>query len=236
MPTTPLHQTRSAPPKTASAKDTDLAEVLCREYLQEILAGRRKTALDIIMDAYRSGYPIPGIYMDIFQEALYEIGRLWESNRISVADEHLGTAITQYVMSNLYQHLEISDQRRGKLVVTGVQGELHQVGANMVADVLDADGWDTVFLGTNVPEEGIIQSLSQHRANLFGISSTMLYNIPKVIGLVEAVRGEYGNSVHIMLGGSAFKTLETLPRELEGCTIALNLREALDRTRTFGLP
>lgn len=236
MATTPVIQARTALPKTASSKDTGLAESLCRQYLQEILAGKRKTALDIIMDAYRGGYPIPGIYMDIFQEALYEIGRLWESNRISVADEHLGTAITQYVMSNLYQHLEIKDERRGKLVITGVQGELHQVGANMVADVLEADGWDTVFLGTNVPEEDIIQSLRQHRATLFGISSTMLFNIPKVIKLVEAVRGEYGNSMHIMLGGSAFKTVEALPRELEGCTIALNLREVLDQTPKFGLP
>ena len=236
MPTTPVNQAQSAPLKTESAKDTDLAEALRREYLQEILAGRRKAALEIIMDAYRGGYPIPGIYMDIFQEALYEIGRLWESNRISVADEHLGTAITQFVMSNLYQHLKISDERRGKFVVTGVQGELHQVGANMVADVLDADGWDTVFLGTNVPEQEIIQTLSQHQAHLFGISATMLFNIPKVIGLVEAVRREYGNSVHIMLGGSAFRTLDALPRELEGCTIALNLREALDRARTFGHP
>ena len=236
MPTSPVNQAKTAPPKTAPAKDTDLADALRREYLQEILAGRRKTALEMIMDAYRGGYPIPGIYMDIFQEALYEIGRLWESNRISVADEHMGTAITQYVMSNLYQHLEINDERRGRFVVTGVQGELHQVGANMVADVLEADGWDTVFLGTNVPEEGIIQSIRQHRADLFGISSTMLFNIPKVIRLVEAVRKEYGNSVHIMLGGSAFKTLEALPRELEGCTIALDLREALDRTRKVGLP
>jgi methanogenic corrinoid protein MtbC1 len=236
MPTTPVHQAQTASPETPFAKDTNLAEALRREYLQEILAGRRRTALDIIMDAYRGGYPIPGIYMDIFQEALYEIGRLWENNRISVADEHLGTAITQYVMSNLYQHLEISDERRGKFVVTGVQGELHQVGANMVADVLDADGWDTVFLGTNVPEEEIIQTLNQHQAHLFGISATMLFNIPKVIGLVEAVRGEYGNSVHIMLGGSAFKTLEALPRELDGCTVALNLREALDQGRKFGHP
>lgn len=236
MSITPVNQARTASPKTASTKDTDLADALCREYLQEILAGKRKSALELIMDAYHGGYPIPGIYMDIFQEALYEIGRLWESNRISVADEHLATAITQFVMSNLYQHLEISDERRGKFVVTGVQGELHQVGANMVADVLDADGWDTVFLGTNVPEEEIIKTLRQHRAHLFGISSTMLFNLPKVIGLVEAVRAEYGNSVHIMLGGSAFKTLEALPSELEGCTIALNLREALDQTRTFGLP
>lgn len=208
---------------------------LRQEYLSEILAGKRKTALEIIMDAYRSGYPIPGIYIDIFQEAMYEIGRLWETNRISVADEHMGTAITQYVMSNLYQHLEIADDQRGRLVVTGVQGELHQVGANMVADVLEADGWNVLFLGTNVPAEGVIQSISQHGADLFGISSTMLFNIPKVIQLVEAVRKEFGDSVRIMLGGGAFRSLQKLPPELEGCTVALDLREALDRTRR-GLP
>ncbi len=139
--------------------ETGVSAALRQEYLREILAGKRKPALEIIMDAYRGGYPILGIYMDVFQEALYEIGRLWETNQITVADEHMGTAITQYVMSNLYQHLEFSDKQRGRLVMTGVQGELHQVGANMVSDVLEADGWEVMFLGTNVPEEGIIKSI-----------------------------------------------------------------------------
>jgi methanogenic corrinoid protein MtbC1 len=79
------------------------ASALRIEYLDNILTGKRNDALNLILDAFHSGYPIPGIYMDIFQESLYEIGRLWESNKITVADEHLGTAITQFVMSNLYQ-------------------------------------------------------------------------------------------------------------------------------------
>jgi methanogenic corrinoid protein MtbC1 len=169
--------------------------------------------------------------MDVLQEVLYELGRLWETNRITVADEHMGTAITQYVMSNLYPHLEIAENRRGKAVMTGVQGELHQVGANMVADVWAGDGWDVMFLGTNVPPAGIIQSIRQHGADLFGISSTMLFNIPKVIELVEAVRKEFGESVHVILGGGAFKALQERPRELEGCVVGLDLREALDRAR-----
>lgn len=204
---------------------------LRRGYLQEVLAGRRKPALEMIMDAYRSGYPIPGIYMDIFQESLYEIGRLWESNQITVADEHMGTAITQFVMSNLYQHLEMAETRRGNLVMTGVQGELHQVGANMVADILEADGWDVLFLGTNVPAEGVITSIREQKADLFGISSTMYFNLPKVIQLVESARKEFGDSIHIMLGGGAFKMLQRLPPELEGCMVALDLREALEMTR-----
>lgn len=173
------------------------------------------------------------IYMDVFQEALYEIGRLWETNLITVADEHMGTAITQYVMSNLYQHLEIADSQRGKLVITGVEGELHQVGANMISDVLEADGWDAMFLGSNVPAEGVIGLIRQHKADLFGISATMFSNIPTVIQLVEATRREFGDSVRIMLGGGAFRTLQKLPSELESCMVAKNLREAIDKTRRY---
>ena len=204
---------------------------LLQQYLASILAGNRKAALNIIMDAFQGGYPIPHIYMDIFQEALYEIGRLWESNRITVADEHMGTAITQFVMSNLYQHLQISDQQMGKAVITGVQGELHQVGANMVADLMEADGWDVMFLGTNVPPEGALESVRQHGADLFGISTTMLFNIPKVIHLVEAVRSEFGHSIQIMVGGAAFKGLEKLPVGLEGCMVAMDLNQALELVR-----
>lgn len=221
--------------ETGTPEDPGTASVLHglrQEYLKTILAGNRKTALEMVMDAYRGGYPIPAIYMDVFQEALYEIGRLWETNQITVADEHMGTAITQYVMSNLYPHLEIAGERRGRLVMTGVQGELHQVGANMVADVLEADGWDVLFLGTNVPADGVLQAIRQHGADLFGLSSTMLFNIPKVIQLVEAARREFGDSFRIMLGGGAFRALQEMPLELKGCVVALNLREALDRTRS----
>ena len=56
------------------------------------------------MRAFCNGGLIPDIYRDVFQDALYEIGTLWETNQISVAEEHMGTAITQYVMSNLWKY------------------------------------------------------------------------------------------------------------------------------------
>ena len=200
-------------------------------------AGRQKPAGERIMAASRGGYSIPGISPDLSQKTLYERGGLGKSTRIPVADEHRETAITQYVMSNLYQHLEPSDTFRGKVVITGVQGELHQVGANMVADILESEGWDVMFLGTNVPPEGVIQAIRNNGANLFGISSTMFFNLPKVIHLVEAVRKEFGEQAPgIMLGGGAFRMLQQLPGELEGCRVALNLREALELTRRFIAP
>lgn len=208
--------------------------LLKQEYLQDILAAKRTTALERILTAYRSGYPIVDIYVDIFQESLYEIGHLWEGNRISVADEHMGTAITQFIMSNLYQHLETTDGKRGRIVITGVKGELHQVGANMVADVLETDGWDVMFLGTNVAPESVIQSIQQHRADLLGISATLVMNVPAVVALVGMVRQMLGDGApRILLGGGAVSGLSELPRELDGCMLARDLRDVLKLTRVM---
>lgn len=211
-----------------------LAE-LKQAYLEDLLAGKRKGALDRIMAAFRNGCPIPDIYTEVFQESLYEVGRLWERNQISVADEHMSTAITQFIMSNLYQHLDIAAVRRGRVVITGVQGELHQVGANMVADVLEADGWTVKFLGANVPPESVVLAIRQDGADLLGISATMSVNFPKVVHLVEMVRTAFGpRAPRILLGGGAFLAGTPLPSGLAGCLVARNLREAQEAARRPG--
>jgi methanogenic corrinoid protein MtbC1 len=115
-------------------------------FLQTTLAGKRQEALTIVLEALRAGQAVVDLYVDIIQTSLYQIGLLWERNQITVAEEHMATAIVQYVMAQLYAHLPPATITRGNVVITGIQGELHQVGANLVADVLEADGWDVRFL------------------------------------------------------------------------------------------
>ena len=208
--------------------------VLQSAYLADPLSLRRGAALERIMDAFRSGYAITDIYLDVFQESLYEIGRLWETNRIGVAEEHMGTAITQFIMANLYQYLEKSGVSRGRLVVTGIEGELHQVGANMISDILEADGWDVVFLGADVSPPDVIQSVRDHNADLLGISATMVMSLPSVIALVGLVRSEFGaKAPTIMLGGGAFTGLSKFPPELAGCLYGRDLADALRLTQAL---
>ena len=72
-------------------------------YLDAIREGDRHRALQVIDDARNSGIELSTIYVGVFQPALREIGRLWQQNSISVADEHLATAITQAAMARAYQ-------------------------------------------------------------------------------------------------------------------------------------
>ena len=189
-------------------------------FLQAIQRGDRKAALNIIREAIRDGYAIPDIYLEVFQNALYEVGRLWETGHISVAAEHTATATTQYVMAQLYSQIDFPAEVKGRAVVTGVKGELHQVGAHMLADLLEADGWSIRFLGTNMPAEGIVQCVLEHEADVLGISVTMLFNVPEVVSLMKMVRAKcVSRSPRILLGGAAFRFAPELWHEIgaDGC-------------------
>ena len=175
-------------------------------FLQAILNGRRRDALTVVREALLERVSTADLYVHIFQTALYEIGALWEQGRISVAQEHLATATVQYVIAQVYAQLPMPPATRGNAVVTGVQGEFHQVGANLVADMLEADGWNVRFLGTNMPHRGIIEAIEETPTALLGISATMLFNLPHVRELVRDVRESLGaNAPRIIVGGSAFR-------------------------------
>ena len=203
-----------------------------RLFVQALLQGHRKAATNIALEAFRCGHPVPDIYAEVIQEALYEVGRLWQANRITVAEEHMATAIAQFVLAQLYPHLPLPEAARGAAVVTGVEGELHQVGANMVADVLEADGWDVQFLGTNVPDAGILKVIEEHDADVVGISATMLFNVPKVRRLIADARARFpSRRLRIFVGGGAFRNAPNLPGEIGADGFAADLRSAVALVR-----
>lgn len=161
---------------------------LQQQFLQSILAGKRMQAVAVINVGLVHEIPILDLYVHIIQESLYQVGKLWEENKISVAAEHLATAVTQFVLAQTYGHLKFPKQNKGNLILTGVQNELHQVGSNMVADVLESHGWNVHFLGSNLPSSSILDAIHNHHANVVGISTTMVFNIPQTKDLIRQIR------------------------------------------------
>jgi MerR family transcriptional regulator, light-induced transcriptional regulator len=208
--------------------DLPALAVTRRLFTQAILLGQRKAAETVVMQAIENGVPLLDVYVDVLQEALFEVGRRWEENMITVAEEHMATAITQYLLAQLYPRIAWAGAIKGRIVVTGVQGELHHVGANIVADVLEANGWDVRFLGTNLPHAGILRVIEEHGADIVGISVTVLSNIPQLISLVEATDRAFGRDhVRIMVGGSAFRSKPQLWKEVGAHGFARDARQLL---------
>lgn len=185
-------------------------------------------ALNVAREALREGLSIVDLYVDVLQATLFEIGRLWETNRITVAHEHAATAITQFVMAQMYDRLERHESGTRTILLTGLEGELHSVGALMVADVLETRGWTVHFVGTNLPHASILGAIRERQPECVGISATMLFNLPAVQRLIEGVRREWGSTKRIVVGGGAFRHAPDLWREIGADGYGRHLREALE--------
>lgn len=202
------------------------------DYLTAILAGDRGSALRIAHGLVEDGAPVLDVYADVLQEALYEVGRLWESHRISVATEHIATAVTQLVLARLYENLPRRAAFRGRVVLTGIEGELHQVGGQMVSDALETDGWEVVYLGTDVPLPDVVDSVATLRPEVLGVSCTISRNLPKVAALVAAVRESLGaRAPKVLVGGGAFLGSPSDAEKVGADLFAPDLRAAVAALR-----
>lgn len=205
---------------------------LARQYLDAVLAGDRPGANRCIMEAFSRGVPIREIYLDVLQPVQYEIGRLWQTNRISVAQEHFASGVTQMIMSQLYYpHISSADRTGKTMVAICVSGELHEIGIRMVADLFELAGWEVFLLGANMPAYDIVESLRQHNADLLGISAAMASSVNKVKQLVELVRSSDAATVPIIVGGFAFNRDEQLWRLVGADLYARDAETALSIAR-----
>jgi methanogenic corrinoid protein MtbC1 len=197
-------------------------------FLTAILSGQRQAALNIVEEALRAGHSHVDIYVNVFADSLHRVGELWELNKISVAQEHIATSITQYAIAAIYPRLVPATVHRGSMVVTGVSGELHQIGANLVADAMEANGWTVRFLGTNLPHSSILASVEEISAEVLCISTTIVANLPSVVELVRTVRDRLSERApKIVLGGAAYQVAAHFAQEMGAAGAVTDLRRAL---------
>ncbi len=202
---------------------------LASKYLALLLKGNRHDALSLITDAVELGVSVRDLYLHVFQPSQYETGRLWQLNKISVAHEHLCTASTQYIMSQLYPHIFSSDKKGCRMVASCVGGELHEIGLRMVADFFEMDGWDTFFLGSNTPVNDIIRMVDDLEADLIAISATMSYYLGEVKGLIDALKDHsFKKPLKIIVGGYPFNTDKELWRFVRADGYCPNAQIAVD--------
>lgn len=179
-------------------------DLLARQFLQHLLAGQRQPASRLILDAVQNGTPVKQIYLQVFQRTQREIGRLWQTNQISVAQEHFCTAATQMIMSQLYPYIFTGERKNHRMVVACVGEELHEIGARMVADFFEMEGWDTFFLGANTPLTSILSMLSNQKADILALSATMVFHINQVAEIITDLRNTPMAHTPVLVGGYPF--------------------------------
>ena len=205
----------------------DLFNLLQHDYLEAMHQGSGRRADQVIDRALSLKVTANEIYLQIFQNTAYEIGRLWQRNRFSVAQEHLATAIIERQMGDLHPYFKPVQERKSKIVLGTVDNEQHRVGLRMVADFFEQDGWDVYYLGATVPTDTFISIAREFQADLIGISAQMVYHLPAVLEFVKEINRQGLGGIPIIAGGYPFVQNPTLYQNLGVHFGGTNATEAL---------
>lgn len=148
---------------------------------------------------------LANLYQQVVTPAMYEVGRLWEAGAITVADEHLATALTHRVLAALrapqpFKQGFASDSREPCALLAAVQGEQHALGLRMAADLLESAGYRVAYLGADVPTNAVLQAVEAFTPDLVGLSATMPESTQHLEDIVAVMRTEHPR-LPLLLGG-----------------------------------
>ena len=206
---------------------------LAAAYLDAVLEGSRHRARTVVDRARADGVDSRALYLHIFQPALREVGRLWQENRITVADEHLATAITQALMSQLYAEMFSSGAAaRRTLIAACMDAERHEVGLRMVCDLLEMQGWDTTFLGATGPSDSLAAMVRERRPDVLALSVSLAPHVPRLARTIRGLRESLGEATPvIVVGGRPFLDQPALTASVGADIVANDADEAVERLK-----
>jgi methanogenic corrinoid protein MtbC1 len=196
--------------------------ILTRSYLDALRAADVAGAYRIASDGLERGTSLAALYQRVITPAMHELGRLWAEGAITVADEHLATAVTHRVLAAIrppqaFEQTFRSGSEKPSALLAAVQGEQHALGLRMAADLLEDRGYRVAYLGADVPTDALLQAVRTLSPDLLGLSVTMPESTRRLEEVVEAVHEEQWQ-LPLLFGGQASRS-----RRLDGGTVIEDL-------------
>ncbi len=184
-------------------------------YMQPLLAGRRAECFDLVHQAVREGTPADELLCDVVWPSLAQIERLYNDDRINSAVEHMAYRINRTVADQLQPHLPRNTAKGKRVVVACADHEGEELGAQMMADLFQSDGWEVFFVGGGVPDDEILSMVGQLRPHLLLIFGAHPEAVANTRAMIERIR-DIGvcPTMNIMVTGGIFNRADGLWQEV----------------------
>ncbi|OFZ07387.1 MAG: hypothetical protein A2322_05105, partial [Bacteroidetes bacterium RIFOXYB2_FULL_39_7] len=127
-----------------------------------------------------------------------------ESGQISVASEHLASAIVESVLNEQYSRIIFQIKTNKTVVAASVENEVHQIGIKMVSDIFEMSGFNVHYLGANNPLDDLVNFIDTVKPNILAVSVSINYHLNSLEKLIETIRDKYPNLI-IITGGQGLR-------------------------------
>jgi len=171
---------------------------------EAVIEGDWKAAAAATEAAIAAGVAPLTIVTGCLVPAMDEVGRRFECEEYFVPEMLLSARAMKASMDILRPLLAASGaQPAGRVVIGTVKGDLHDIGKNLVASMLEGGGFEVIDLGADVPAERFIEAVTQRNANVLALSALLTVTMPAMKTVVEAFNSAgLRGKVKIMVGGA----------------------------------
>ncbi|WP_227396899.1 cobalamin B12-binding domain-containing protein [Jeotgalibacillus aurantiacus] len=196
-------------------------ELSTAKFTEALLNGDQDACWSMVQECVNAGQTTEQIYYHVMTPAMVEIGRLWQENEISVADEHLATTTCDFTMSR-YKHevllprIQGQPQDQGRALFFCVEQEEHDLGIRMIAQIFEEKGYLVRMMGANLPVEYALSMAVNWEPDVMGVSASMIKQGEKVPSYIQRLMERFP-SVELLIGGRFLtypeQSLQNVPEE-----------------------
>jgi len=201
---------------------------ILERYLDSLLQGDRHRCRAVIEETLQTGTPANSVYVDVIWPIMAEIEQLSRVGRITPTQEHLATRINRTIVDQLQNKLPRRPIKNKKVALCCGLNELQELGAQMMADLFESDGWEVRFLGGGLTNDDILAFVNEYAPDLLLIYGSSPKQAPDVRRLIDIIKGVNAwPDMRIMLSGGVFNRAEGLWEEIGADLFAPTAFEAL---------
>ena len=205
-----------------------LKNAVLERYLDTLLTGDRKACRTVIEESLQTGTPANSVYLDIIWPIMAEIEHLVRSDRITSTQEHLATRINRTIVDQLQNKLPRKPRKNKRIVISCAHAELQELGAQIMADLFESDGWEVKFLGGGLTNDDILAFIHENAPDILLIYGGTPKQAPDIRRLIDTVRDiNAWPNMRIMVSGGLFNRAEGLWQEIGADLFAATAIEAL---------
>ena len=175
-----------------------------KELYDAVIRGDAKAAQTITQQALAQGVDPLVLVNDCMIPAMDEVGRRFECNEYFVPELLIAARAMKGALELVRPILTArGDKPLGRVAIGTVRGDLHDIGKNLVASLLEGGGFEVIDLGVNVTPEKFIETITQKQANIVAMSALLTTTMPAMKTIIDGLKqAGVRDKVKVLIGGA----------------------------------
>lgn len=169
-----------------------------------VIEGNAPATRELVVQALTNGIPAEQILNEGLIAAMAQVGKLFEEGEYYVPEMLIAARAMKGGLELLRPALAAAKVKAiGKVVIGTVQGDLHDIGKNLVAMMMEGAGFEVIDLGVDVTPEKYVEAVNTHQPQLVGCSALLTTTMPKMKATIDALeRAGIRSQVKVLVGGA----------------------------------